>query len=111
MYWLISRTFGVDFEPMPFDSATWRASTASHSPDSERLRMADDLLLSCQLHGRSRDQVVALLGPADEVHYFKEYDLVYRLGPERSWIRIDSEWLLVKLDDHGVVSEATLGRD
>ena len=46
-------------------------------------------------HGLSRDSVERLLGPRDSTDYFREWDLVYWLGPERGFLRIDSEWLVL----------------
>ena len=49
-----------------------------------------------------RAQLEALLGPSLDTRYFESTgrDLVYILGPERdSFIGIDSEWLLIWLDD------------
>ncbi len=37
--------------------------------------------------------------------------MVYWLGPERGLIRIDSEWLVLRLDEGGVVREFRIVRD
>jgi len=42
---------------------------------------------------------------------FKEYALVYWLGAERGFIRIDSEWLVVNFDKNNRVSDALMVRD
>lgn len=73
--------------------------------------MVDDLLRSRQLKGLSRAQVETILGPPDETSYFPEWDMVCWLGPERGWIRIDSEWLVIRLDAQGLVSDYQLARD
>jgi hypothetical protein len=36
--------------------------------------------------------------------YFREYDYVYWLGPERGFVSIDSEWLVVRCGGDVVVS-------
>jgi hypothetical protein len=72
-----------------------------------RLRMVDDLLARRLLDGRSRDEVEALLGPGIRPSDPK-WDLTYELGPERSCFRIDSEFLVIRLDSRGRVKEYSL---
>lgn len=73
--------------------------------------MVDDLLATGRLIGQSRESAVQMLGPADDTPYFRDYDLVYWLGPERGFFSIDSEWLIIKLDEEGVIRDASLARD
>ena len=93
----------------PFDSVAWKR--VERADDETRLQMVDSLLRSGRLDGLSRPQVLALLGPAHGFGYFREYDLVYWLGPERGPFRIDSEWLLIRLGPDGRVLEYRLARD
>jgi len=58
--------------------------------------MADDLVENKKLLGLTRQEVAARLGERPKTEYFKNFDLVYYLGPERGFISIDSEWLVVK---------------
>jgi hypothetical protein len=56
--------------------------------------------------GQAQDRagLEALLGPSLETPYFASTgrDLIFILGPERdSFFGIDSEWLLIWLDDSG----------
>jgi hypothetical protein len=37
--------------------------------------------------------------------------MVYWLGPERGFIRIDSEWLVLRLDQSDIVREVRIVRD
>ncbi len=76
-----------------------------------RHRMADRLIASHELMGRSRQEVVDKLGPPLQTNYFAEWDMRYHLGAERGFMSIDSEWLLLRLSESGVVVEASLGRD
>ena len=56
------------------------------------------------LDGRTRPEVVELLGPADDTSKWRDWDLVYHLGPERKGLfRIDSEWLVIRLDSRRAV--------
>jgi hypothetical protein len=73
--------------------------------------MVDDVLARHPMVGRSRTEVVALLGEPKPTSYFSEYGLVYWLGPERSLTSIDSEWLVMRLDSVGRVTQAGLVTD
>jgi hypothetical protein len=56
------------------------------------------------LPGKARGEIEELLGPSLVTPYFRDTkrDLIYFLGPERgSYIKIDSEWLLIWLDAQG----------
>jgi len=76
-----------------------------------RLRMVDDLLRRHQLQGMSVPEIESLLGPADRTEKFRNYDMVYWLGPERGFMSIDSEWLVFRLDDKKKVSAFSVVRD
>ena len=91
-----------------FDPSLWGNS---QTPASVRLRMADDLVDNKKLIGLTRQEVVARLGVAPKTEYFKEFDMVYYLGPERGFMSIDSEWLVLKLGPDGRVVRATIARD
>jgi hypothetical protein len=94
-----------------FSAALWQDSVASWHPRAIRGCLVDDLLRSTALRGRSRADIVALLGEPPKTGYFKEYDLVYWLGPERGIISIDSEWLVLRLDSLGRVADYRLITD
>ncbi|MBU6455395.1 MAG: hypothetical protein KGS72_26730 [Cyanobacteria bacterium REEB67] len=96
-----------------FDSEAWKKVATAQSGQRENpvcLRMVDDLLARYKLEGMSRAEVEKLLGKPPTTNYFKEYDFVYMLGPERSFISIDSEWLCIKFKND-VVSEVRICRD
>jgi len=69
--------------------------------------MVDDLIGRRLLDGLSRQKVQELLGPGPDP-LSPSWDLAYELGPERSFIRIDSEFLLIRLDPSGRVKEYRL---
>jgi hypothetical protein len=94
-----------------FEPAEWRRNARRDTMWPTRLTMVDDLLTRHSLRGMSRDSVERLLGPRDSTAYFRDWDLVYWLGPERGSIRIDSEWLVLKLDADGRVSDCRIVRD
>jgi hypothetical protein len=76
-----------------------------------RHQMADRLLARRSLIGLSRKEVVAMLVEPPDHGMFREWDLVYLLGPERNLFSIDSEWLVVRPGSNGNVEEARLVHD
>lgn len=96
--------------PLPFDRVLWLQGDTDRSMHPSRHRMADGLVKSEVLLGKTRTEIEAMLGPPPTTDYFKSFDLVYWLGPERGYIRIDSEWLVVRLSD-GKASEVRIVRD
>jgi hypothetical protein len=100
-----------DFHSLCFDSAKWKAIQSELTHSSVRLRMADDFLNTQQPVGKSRAEIVGLLGEPDDTPYFRNFDMVYHLGLERNFMAIDSEWLVMSVNEKGVVTEARLMRD
>lgn len=94
-----------------FVRADWMDTTVARGKLAVRGCMIDDFLDRNDLRGKTRAEVVALIGEPDKTDYFKEYDLVYWLGPERGFVGIDSEWLVIKLDSSGRVLSAELVTD
>ena len=94
-----------------FESAAWRRNDRPDAFWPARLAMVDDVLERGILRGASRDSVERLLGPRDKTDYFRDWDLVYWLGPERSMFGIDSEWLVVRFGADGRVSDARIVTD
>ena len=98
--------------PLPttgFDASKWQA--VQRSDDYTRESMVGSLFWRGVLDGKTQREVLQLLGPDCECGYFKDWDLVYWLGPERSWMSLDSEWLVIRFDEAGRVSEYTLVTD
>lgn len=91
---------------VPFRSEQWKAdSVAAGIWWPTRLRMADDLVDRGVLDGCPRTRVEELLGPPDTTPKWRDWNMVYRLGPERSLFSVDSEWLVIRLGAGGLVSE------
>jgi hypothetical protein len=92
-----------------FDPVAWQGQKSISN--EVRIRMVDDLLRRHRFEGMTRQQVTAILGEPDKTEYFREWDLVYWLGPERGFISIDSEWLdfrldgLLKVRDYRIVTD------
>ena len=94
-----------------FDAALWRESLTKNDDDPIRLRMVNDLLRRHRLIGLSRDELVTLLGNPPPSGYFREFEIVYWLGPESGLFSIDSEWLIIHLGDDNRVAEAYVTKD
>jgi len=77
-------------ESQQFESAAWKSAVPG-TRNETRLFMVDDLLARHMLVGRSRTDVVNLLGEPDVTPYFREYEMVYHLGRERRAFGLDSE--------------------
>jgi hypothetical protein len=73
--------------------------------------MADRLVAQDTLWGMTRSDVVKQLGEPSDEGYFRQRDLVYWLGPERGFMSIDSEWLVLRLGRDGRVTEFRIVRD
>jgi hypothetical protein len=96
--------------PLPFDRPTWDDKTWN-DPRHKHARIADRLISSGALIGKSREELITLLGQPPPPEYFRDWDLVYNLGAERGYMSIDSEWLVIRLDSTGRATEATIVRD
>jgi hypothetical protein len=86
----------------PFDPQVWADSAMRYS--GVRQQMVHDLLRQHRLEGMRRAQVERLLGLPERPGPVHGPDkMVYYLGPERGFISIDSEMLVLALDERGVV--------
>jgi hypothetical protein len=94
-----------------FDPAAWRDSALVAPPLSVRGCMVDDLLATHALPGQTRDEIVRLLGAPPPSAFAQPGTLTYRLGPERSPLGVDSEWLILELDAQQRVRVARLATD
>ena len=85
---------------LSFNSTTWKNTPSIHSLDSMRLRMVEDLLKTHSILGKSKEEMVALIGEPDQTKYFKSSEMVYMLGQETdSYFAIDAQWLVLELND------------
>jgi hypothetical protein len=95
-----------------FEAKAWRDRSFDRDPEwPTRLRMIDDLLAKRRLDGLTRNELLALLGPSDQTSNWRDWHLVYWLGPERTVFRIDSEWLVIKFDTAGRVASYRIAAD
>ncbi len=88
-----------------FDRSLWldpRSAEYVEGDITPRQKMLADVV--AKLPGRNRDELERMLGASPETGYFQSSgrDLIYATGPQRdSLFAIDSEWLLIWLDDMG----------
>jgi hypothetical protein len=106
LWWI---TFPAHAPAQSFDSHTWRDE--SKVKPGVRQGMADQLIADGILLGKTRAEVVELLGEPPPTTYFADWDLVYWLGPERGYISIDSEWLVLRVSAEGRVIDNRIVRD
>lgn len=92
-----------------FDRQTWLND--DQGTQGARLKMADRMVARRALLGRTRTDVVAMLGKPAASANLTDWDLVYRLGPERGFISLNDEWLVLRLDDQERIIEARIVRD
>lgn len=90
-----------------FDSDAWKDADLS---TRNRVEMIDTLLSQHPLKGLLRSQVVGLLGEPTSTDKWEDWDMIYVLGPT-AYMPIDNEWLVIKLDQTGHVSDYELTAD
>lgn len=94
-----------------FDSKSWKDPAQFDQEPFPRRTMADDLVGDRALQGKTRAEVIELLGEPTQTEYFRDWDVVYWLGPQRGFLAMDSEWLVIRLDESGRVREAKITTD
>ena len=99
----------VTHGPTEFNRSVWLG--AKITSDSPRLRMADGLLRSAALLGKSQSEIQTMLGPPTYTGYrdsglVGKSGWVYYLGPEREYPGIDIEYLALDFDSVGKVRDA-----
>lgn len=96
----------------PFDAELWKSPEPVDELWTSRSEMVGDLLAQHSFVGWTREEVEALLGPAEEPpEWEKRFAFVYHLGADRSFLPIDNEWLGFVVDDQGRVTEAIVWVD
>ena len=102
---VMGAALGIARKGHTFSTEQWLAEPA------DRTKIVDDLLENYSLVGMTEEKVLALLGqPSEETPFTEQNTLCYYLGDERGLISIDSEWLVLSLQD-GVVSSAVITTD
>jgi hypothetical protein len=97
-----------------FEAEAWKnQDRVPHDPHwPPRLCMLDDLLASGRLDGLTEAQILDLLGPPeDRLVVAGESQISYYLGPERSFLGIDSETLVVAFGSDEKLRRSWIHRD
>jgi hypothetical protein len=93
-------------ETLPFDSTLWKAYGDWNNP--VRLQMIDDLSASFGLREKPVEWIDEQLGTPEATHPFPgRCDYVYWLGPARSLVATEFEWLCLNFAD-GIVVDASI---
>ena len=92
-----------------FDPNAWQRREQAW--DHAAGEMADRLVETSALQGMKRAQVVGMLGEPLQTPNFNDWDMKYWLGPERGYLSIDSEWLVIRLGSDGRVADYRIVRD
>ncbi|KFN01316.1 hypothetical protein DJ93_531 [Bacillus clarus] len=80
--------------------------------ETDRVYMVDDLLKKHKLVGKSKEEIIQLLGyPTETRNFEKVTHTLYYLGNERGFIPIDSEWLAFQFDNEDRVVDYKLQKD
>jgi hypothetical protein len=77
--------------------------------NEKRKEMITDLTNNV-LQKKSKNEIIKILGSPNKI-YFKNADLVYLLGKEKTLFSIDYEWFLIYLDTNGKYSYYKIERD
>ncbi len=89
LFYILSITsfsfYGCSIKGIGFKSSDCTNQDTYEKEPPPRLKIADSLIYRKSLYNLNRDQVVELLGIPRDHGYFKSYDLVYWLGPERGF--------------------------
>lgn len=93
----------------PFDQSLWLAGINDIDSPTIRKRMLRDVRRNVLTPGTSLNEIVRTLGNSDTEDYFRGYDLVYWIGPDSSYI--DSEWLVITLDEDNKLVETAILTD
>ena len=93
-------------DKLPFDSTLWKAHGDWSNP--VRVKMVDDLVARHGIVGQTRAWIEEQLGTPEATHPFEaRCDYVYWLGPARTLVATEFEWLCLRFADDLVV-ESTL---
>ena len=104
IFFFVTRPPGRELDPV-----AW--SDEAQVKQGVRQEMADRLLFRKALIGKTRDEVIELLGePSPSNRYANRPILVYWLGPERSLFSLDPEFLILRLGEDGRVVHNRIGK-
>ncbi|HQY87429.1 MAG TPA: hypothetical protein PK402_02145 [Tepidisphaeraceae bacterium] len=83
--------------PISFESAVWKSTPYGANRATTRIRMVEDFIKTHDLTGKSRAEVVALLGEPEKTDILG-CEMAYLLDRE-----VETAWLTVDLEDDQVI--------
>jgi len=99
----------------PFNKTLWLDPAFATAPPGQATPRQMMLAAAiAQLPHKSRDEIESMLGPSMDTPYFQSTrrDLIYATGPQRdSVFGLDSEWLLIWLDEQGAYKRHAIVTD
>lgn len=103
---------------IPFDYIHWDAGSRAKveppgqpSADAPRIKMCRDLIKRRILIGKTREEIMFLLGAPDNFPFKEPWQFNYWLGPQRGLMKMDSAWLGIRFGDDGRATEARMLQD
>lgn len=90
-----------------FDAQRWKDADLT---TRDRVEMTGALFAEHSLEGMSRAEVIELLGEPTRTDKWRDWDMIYVLGPT-SYMPIDNEWLVIRLDQAGFVTDYDVTAD
>jgi len=98
---IISMSFFYFFEER-FDSENWKTQ------HSKRYKMANDIVEEKLLLGKTKDDLIQLLGKPDFSEFNNDNTFIYHLGTPPSFFDAEPQQLVVKFNNEIVVGVAVL---
>ena len=92
-----------------FDRAAWHDEAGVAAGD--RKAMAERLVARRALPGRTRAEVIDMLGEPTKTDKLRNWSLVYHLGAGAPQPGVESDWLALLLDQSGLVAEVRIMRE
>ncbi len=80
-----------------FDQTAWKNADLT---GRARADMLQDFLDRYPLEGKTRSEVIALLGEPTPTDKWDGAEMIYVLGNDGTFVAIDHDWLLIDLDRH-----------
>ncbi len=91
---------------LPFISEKWKSTGIKNPDDNTRDRMITELTRHRKLLGKSKEEIIQMLGEPEAAHDFPQWNMEYYLGP--SLYGSGTRWLVISLNDKDEVTDYTI---
>lgn len=92
-----------------FDRAAWQDQV--RTAEGGRGAMAERLIARNELKGRTRAEVIDMLGEPTRTDKLRNWSMVYYLGAGLPQPGVESDWLALLIDGSGLVTEVRIVRE